>query len=340
MSIVTYDLNLFSDRVKLYASPLMDPDRNKYSLQNKVQFDIRFYFCRRGAENMHKMMKSMFEVRHDYQLDCDYVIKVEDKATKNHCETDQLIITNFMPENKTDKMCPVRSFRIYIDHLNPQNPYLWQTPNPNVKDENNNKIWYTLGHIWKNPLGAFMSTLSEQAKLSKKYTNHSIRVTGASILTRCKYNDKEVMSMTGHKSVQSLTIYQPVQNKKKIEMGQVLQKSLSSDDDTLIKAIQNPVPPKQAIAQSPQQAIEAPKQLANENIRKSNAVVPFEPNFDDDDLAGIDWLQVLCDAENSTKQLQDTARDTSVSNTLMHQRNSPMFANCKIGNININITKK
>ena len=124
-----------SDRVKLYGSQFMDPDRNRYTLQNKVQFDIRFFFCRRRAENMDKMTKSMFEIIHDHQLDYDYVMKVEDEATKNHRETDQPIETNYIPENKTDKMCPVRSFRMYIQHLHPKNNYLWQTPNPNIKSE-------------------------------------------------------------------------------------------------------------------------------------------------------------------------------------------------------------
>ena len=186
----------------------MDPDRNRYSLQNKVQFNIRFYFCHRGCENMDKMKKSTFEIRHEYEHDYDYVIKVEDEATKNHHETDQPIQTNFMPENKTDKMCPVRSFKMYLAHLHPQNPYLWQTPNHNLKSEQTLQFWYTLQHIGKNTLGSFMTELSKNAELSKRHTNYSIRVTGASILTRCNFNDKEVMSMTGHKSVQSLTIYQ------------------------------------------------------------------------------------------------------------------------------------
>ena len=145
----------------MYASPHMDPDKNRVSLQNKVQFDIRFYFCRCGCENMHTMKKSMFEIVHDDSLDIDCVIKVEDEATKNHCETDQPILTNFIPGNKEDKMCPVRSFRMYLSHLNPENEYLWQTPNHHPKDPLS-PVWYTIGHIGKNTLGSFMTNLESK----------------------------------------------------------------------------------------------------------------------------------------------------------------------------------
>ena len=32
-------------------------------LQDKVQFDIRFYFCRRGLENLHDFTKDTFVIR-------------------------------------------------------------------------------------------------------------------------------------------------------------------------------------------------------------------------------------------------------------------------------------
>ena len=85
-----------------------------------------------------------------------------------------------MMENKGDKMCPVRSFKMYITHLHPENQFLWQTPNYKPKNKED-LIWYTKQHIGKNTLGAFMSELSKNCKLSKHYTNHCIRVTGTSV---------------------------------------------------------------------------------------------------------------------------------------------------------------
>ena len=50
------------DLKTLYQSIHMSPS-TPCGLQHKVQFDIRLYFCRRGAENMHSMTKSTFTVK-------------------------------------------------------------------------------------------------------------------------------------------------------------------------------------------------------------------------------------------------------------------------------------
>ena len=44
------------DRHKLYSSMHMSPNTPQ-GLFNKVQFDVRLYFCRRGIENMLSMTK-------------------------------------------------------------------------------------------------------------------------------------------------------------------------------------------------------------------------------------------------------------------------------------------
>ena len=324
--------------MKLYASKLMDPDGGRVSLQNKVQFDIRFYFSRRGRENMDTMQKSMFKVFLNQATDHEYVAKVEDEATKNHKETDNNILTNFMPQNKEDKMCPMRSFKLYMSHLHPENKFLWQSPNMKPKNPNS-PVWFTKGHLGRNTLGQFMTELSKDVGLSKIYTNHCIRVTGTSILSRCRYNDKEVMSITGHKSVQSLTVYQRVQDKKKMEMAKVLSSSMTKNDDALIREIENPQPlPVLAVqsahveAMTPLKAIEAApsaQQLPDQN----NQIVPFEPQFDED-IDDTDWLKILCEVEEENSRLLQMPVTDNISNTLMQQRNSPMFSNCKIGNIN------
>ena len=315
----------------------MDPDGDRISLQNKVQFDIRFYFARRGRENMHTMQKSMFKVFFNQTTGHEYVAKVEDEATKNHRETDKPIETNFMPENKDDKMCPVRSFKMYMAHLHDENNYLWQTPNYKPKDPNS-PVWYTKQHLGKNILGSFMSQLSKDAALSKIYTNHCIRVTGTSILSRCRYHDKEVMSITGNKSVQSLTVYQRVQDKKKMEMAKVLSSSMNKNDEALLQELENAHTPKAIPTTSNINplAIEPPSdKIATVPQQNSTQVIPYEATFDED-IDDTDWLKLLCEVEENNPSVLPMP---TVSNTLV-QRNSPLFSNCKIGNINITINKK
>lgn len=57
----------------------------------------------------------------------------------------------------------------------------------------------------------FLSSLSKAMNLSKVCSNHSIRATGASILSKCMYGPSQVMSVTGHKI---LGVYQRVMMQK------------------------------------------------------------------------------------------------------------------------------
>ena len=52
-------------------------------LQSKVWFDIMFYLCRRGQENLRDMTKSTFRVGRD-PSGLEYVHQVVDEADKNH----------------------------------------------------------------------------------------------------------------------------------------------------------------------------------------------------------------------------------------------------------------
>ena len=73
--------------------------------------------------------------------------------------------------------------------------------------------------IGSNPLSKFMGYLSKELGLSKMYTNHSIRVTATTFLGRNQFTNKQIMSVTGHRSVNSLAIYQKVSTNEKIRMG-------------------------------------------------------------------------------------------------------------------------
>ena len=78
-------------------------------------FDIRYYFCRRGGENIQDMTTATFELKIDPDSGISYVKKVIDEMTKNHRETDRELVTGFMPQLRNAdgtiaKMCPVRSF--------------------------------------------------------------------------------------------------------------------------------------------------------------------------------------------------------------------------------------
>ena len=327
------------DRVKLYNHPYMDPDGSPESLQRKVQFDIRLYFFRRGAENMESMKKDHFKMVFDRRTEEWKVMKNKDELTKNHREAEN-IIGGVLPENKDDRLCPVCSYNMYVEHLNPENEYLWQVPLRKI-DPTNPNVWYGKNHIGKNPLAKFMSDVSKKCDLSMIYTNHCIRVTGATVLTRMKFSASEIMSVTGHKSVQSLAIYQKTKEKEKTQMGKVLFQSMTKPEDQINITQQRAIAPSQ-----PQQAImpPPPPPAVAEKPNAQAAIVPFQPQLDDQEVPEFDICEILEDIEKQNQQGPSATSKALVtsnkSNTnVMNNTPKTCFANCTIGNITFNIQK-
>ena len=126
-------------------------------------FSMHYYFCRRGTENFQEFTKDTFQLMFDNESGITYVRKVTDELSKNHQETDQEIITGFMPQlmegtGHPHKLCPVRSFENYVNHLSPKIPNLWQHPLKKPSTE----VWYAAIPQGHNPVEKFMSNLSSQ----------------------------------------------------------------------------------------------------------------------------------------------------------------------------------
>lgn len=113
------------DLATIYNSAFLDPTWGPRELQNKVQWDIRFYFARRGKENFYEMRKDTFEVITDQKTGLKYVKKAIDEEDKNHKGDQNEIVTGVMPQMKSKHFCPVNSFEVYLSLLSEEVDYLW-----------------------------------------------------------------------------------------------------------------------------------------------------------------------------------------------------------------------
>ena len=183
-----------ADLQKIYNSMYLDI-ATPAGLLNKVQMDVRLYFFRRGSENMHKMTKETFCLQKDPNTGLKFVSK-KDELTKNHRETDKENVGGYMPEIPGNLMCPVSSFEKYVTKLNDHCIRFWQRPRDTFADSDEH--WYCNIPIGEKTLSSFMSILSKEFQLSQYYTNHSIRATGATLLSRNQYGAAQIMSVTGN----------------------------------------------------------------------------------------------------------------------------------------------
>ena len=215
---------------QIYSSALLKLD-TPYHLQNKVQFDIRLYFTRRGGENFSKMTKFTFAVKKDVETGREFVYKSMDELNKNNRENNKTVTSGIMPARPGDPSCPVFSFKLYTSKLNDKCERLWQRPKNSFFEADT--TWYCASPIGEKTLSSFMGNLSSQLNLSRRYTNHSIRATGATLLSRANFNNAQIMSVTGHKSVSSLAVYQRVSEKEKMSMGDALSKCLTKNSSVI-----------------------------------------------------------------------------------------------------------
>ena len=61
---------------------------NPRLLQRNVMFNILYYMCRRGQENLYEMRKDRFEVKVNHESGEKFVVQVKDKLDKKHHEDD------------------------------------------------------------------------------------------------------------------------------------------------------------------------------------------------------------------------------------------------------------
>ena len=78
-----------------------------------------------------------------------------------------------MYEQQGHDNCPIKSFKNDLLKLNPSCDILFQSPLLKVRE--NDQIWFAKVPVGLNTLYNFMSRISDEAKLSRRYTNHCLR---------------------------------------------------------------------------------------------------------------------------------------------------------------------
>ena len=135
-----------------------------------------------------------------------------------------MLIYGFLVGNA---LCPVKSFELYTFKIDPDYKSLWQLPKSSVTWQD--AYWFEAAPLSKNKIGSLMSILSKEAGLSKQYTNHCIRNTCITILDRAGHEARHIMTISGHKKMDSITSYaHRTSDNKKRQMSETLANALVS----------------------------------------------------------------------------------------------------------------
>lgn len=90
-------------------------------------------------------------------------------------------------------------------------------------------MWYDNMVVGERTLGGMMKQISNQAKLSMDYTNHSIRATAVTILDKSGFEARHIMSVSGHRSESSIRSYSKTDESTKKRMSETLTAAAVSD---------------------------------------------------------------------------------------------------------------
>lgn len=161
-------------------------------------------------------------------------------------------------------------------------------------------------------------------------------------LKQQKFSDNQIMAITGHRSVTSLSLYEKVSTEEKLNMGRAMNNLLLNENKEM------------PVIESPEHA----EKLSAENSMELVPVQPQQPPqvldefpADDDDQDIMKWLSE--NIENIEKQVSETTEiksnaTTTTTTTISKQEKLtqksgglvfPSFQNCKIGQINFHIHK-
>jgi len=175
-------------------------------LQQECQFNIILYFQLRGQENLKNLKKDSFGF-HIGDGGREYAYLKSDLLQKN--VKPSLRLTEFsdyknarMYEQQNNLSCPIKRLKNYLSLL------------PDTVKDNTlfpkclkDGKFSSSSVIGKNYLAQLMSNLSECLHLSKKYTNHCIRVTAINMMHESGLSHEEISFSTGHKHAGSVQRY-------------------------------------------------------------------------------------------------------------------------------------
>ena len=176
---------------------------NAEQLQQKVWWDLHFNFARRGRENDRNMTKDSFRIATD-STGKEFIELTHNEFTKNHRADDDVEIYPRCYSNNTP-MCPVVSFKKYLQKLNHKNNFLWQRPKKTYVESTTE--WYGNVPLGVNSLGKMMQVISKRLSLSKVFTNHSVRSTAITVLSDAGIEARHIAKVSGHRSLLSIDNY-------------------------------------------------------------------------------------------------------------------------------------
>ena len=197
-----------------------------------------FYMCgkcfclRGGLEHRHLSVSQLKRL-----TDPDRYLYLEHSSKNRPGGVDRVKLDHksvrIVANSSVGERCPVFILDKYISKLpNPaiEKELFYCRPLPSIPKVVNDP-WYVAVPIGKNVLAKMVSTICDEAGISGKKTNHSLRVSGTTSLFNAGVPERVIQQRTGHRSIEGLRIYERITDEQEMAVSNILTgESMRYDD--------------------------------------------------------------------------------------------------------------
>jgi hypothetical protein len=223
------DVNQSSSRYGQLIDELPPTWRHKYHYlaQYGAMFVLMTQLCRRGREGIVKLEKNDFQTFTDPDSGLRYYKKIVGRQEKNHKDDDENLENGglILFQDNEHNFNPGLYMERFLSLLNKNSPLLFQRPQRRSKRfslDSNPGVWFEKTCVGPTLVGNMMPDLSEALGLPR-LTNGQIRPTTIRTLKRIGAEDREIMSISGHKEMATLNNYNPnVALERQIQLAQAI----------------------------------------------------------------------------------------------------------------------
>lgn len=166
-------------------------------------------FCLRGGLEHRNLSVSQLK----RLTDPDRYLYLEHSSKNRPGGVDQVKLDHksvtIVANSSVSERCPVFILDKYISKLPNaaiEKELFYRRPLPSIPKDVNDP-WYVAVPIGKNVLAKMVSTMCDEAGISGKKTNQSLRVSGATSLFDAGVPEQVIQQRTGHRSIEELRIY-------------------------------------------------------------------------------------------------------------------------------------
>ena len=123
-----------------------------------------------------------------------------------------------------NEKCPVKAYKVYVEkrpaELKTDDAPFYLVVN-NVKS-GSGKPWFKKAPVGVDKFNSLMKTMALKTGLGQNFKNHRSRKTMIQTLVNNDVPPTDIMQLSGHKNVQSITSYSTVSQKQQLNMSHTL----------------------------------------------------------------------------------------------------------------------